>query len=97
MVLNLAYGADDEGRPVAWNETRWVDQEFNQLLNQANGTLDVDRRKQIFCKLEKIQQERGSIGIPFWQNLWMVTGKKLKGVKPHPNLFMLFNEAYFEV
>jgi peptide/nickel transport system substrate-binding protein len=96
MVLNLAYGADDEGRPVAWNETRWVDQEFNQLLNQANGTLDVDRRKQIFCKLEKIQQERGSIGIPFWQNLWMVTGKKLKGVKPHPNLFMLFNEAYLE-
>ena len=96
MVLNLAYGVDDEGRPVAWNETRWVDQEFNQLLNQANGTLDVDRRKQIFCKLEKIQQERGSIGIPFWQNLWMVTGKKLKGVKPHPNLFMLFNEAYLE-
>ena len=96
MVLNLAYGADDEGRPVAWNETRWVDQEFNQLLNQANGSLDVDRRKQIFCKLEKIQQERGSIGIPFWQNLWMVTGKKLKGVKPHPNLFMLFNEAYLE-
>ena len=96
MVLNLAYGVDDEGRPVAWNETRWVDQEFNQLLNQANGTLDVDRRKQIFCKLERIQQERGSIGIPFWQNLWMVTGKKLKGVKPHPNLFMLFNEAYLE-
>jgi len=96
MVLNLAYGADDEGRPVAWNETRWVDQEFNQLLNQANGTLDVDQRRQIFCKLEKIQQERGSIGIPFWQNLWMVTGKKLKGVKPHPNLFMLFNEAYLE-
>jgi peptide/nickel transport system substrate-binding protein len=94
MVLNLAYGADAQGQPVSWNETRWVDQEFNQLLNQANGTLDVSRRKEIFCKLEKIQQQRGAIGIPFWQNLWMVTRKKLKGVKTHPNLYMLFNEAY---
>ncbi|MFN2358584.1 MAG: ABC transporter substrate-binding protein [Desulfotignum sp.] len=96
MVLNLAFGVDAQGQPVAWNETRWVDQEFNHLLNNANGTLDVIRRKEIFCKLEKIQQERGSIGIPFWQNLWMVTNKKLKGVKPHPNLYMLFNEAYLE-
>jgi peptide/nickel transport system substrate-binding protein len=96
MVLNLAYGADDQGQPVAWNETRWVDPEFNELLNQANGTLDVGRRKEIFCKLEKIQQERGSIGIAFWQNLWMVTSKKLKGVKAHPNLYMLFNNACLE-
>jgi len=96
MVLNLAYGLDSQGRPVAWNETRWVDPEFNRLLTQANGTLDVGRRKKIFCELEKIQQERGSIGIAFWQNLWMVTHKKLKGVKPHPNLYMLFNEAYLE-
>ncbi len=96
MVLNLAYGVDPQGRPVAWNETRWVDPEFNRLLNQANGTLDVNRRKEIFCDLEKIQQERGSIGIPFWQNLWMVTHKKIRGVKPHPNLYMLFNAAYLE-
>jgi peptide/nickel transport system substrate-binding protein len=96
MVLNLAYGADDQGQPVAWNETRWVDPEFNRLLNQANGTLDVRERKGIFCKLEKIQQERGSVGISFWQNLWMVTSKKLKGVKAHPNLYMLFNAAYLE-
>jgi peptide/nickel transport system substrate-binding protein len=96
MVLNLAYGLDDQGQPVAWNETKWVDNEFDQLLIEANGTLDVGRRKDIFCQLEKIQQERGSIGISFWQNLWMVTSRKLKGVEAHPNLYMLFNEAYFE-
>jgi peptide/nickel transport system substrate-binding protein len=96
MVLNLAYGLDDQGQPVAWNETKWVDNEFDQLLLEANGTLDVGRRKDIFCQLEKIQQERGSIGISFWQNLWMVTSRKLEGVGAHPNLYMLFNEAYFE-
>ena len=96
MVLSLAYGLDDQGQPVAWNETKWVDSEFQSLLNQANGILDIEKRRKIFCRLEAIQQERGSIGIAFWQNLWMVTSKKLKGVSAHPNLYMLFNQAYFE-
>ena len=32
MVLPLAYTADKDGTPVAWNETRWVDDEFITLL-----------------------------------------------------------------
>ena len=52
MILNLAYVADDKGKPVAWNETRWVDQEFSKLLAQANGTVDVEARRKIMCKLE---------------------------------------------
>ena len=56
----------------------------------------ISRRREIFCRLENIQQERGSIGIPFWQNLWTVSNKRVKGFEPHPNLYMLFNEAYLE-
>ena len=96
MILNLAYVADDKGKPVAWNETRWVDQEFSKLLAQANGTVDVEARRKIMCKLEAIQQERGSIGIAYWMNTWMCCSKKLKGVEAHPNLYMLFNQAYLE-
>jgi peptide/nickel transport system substrate-binding protein len=68
MVLNLAYIADDAGKPVPWNETRWSDPEFSKLLKEANGILNVDERRKVFCKLEDIQQSRGSIGIPFWRN-----------------------------
>ena len=57
MVPNLAYVADDEGKPVPWNETRWVDKEFTELLDQASGTLDVEKRRKIFCKLEEIQRK----------------------------------------
>jgi peptide/nickel transport system substrate-binding protein len=96
MILNLAYIADSEGKPVAWNETRWVDKEFSSLLEKANGTLDVDKRRKIFCKLEKIQQERGSIGIAYWMNSWLCPNKKLKNVSAHPNLYALFNEAWLE-
>ena len=95
MILNLAYVADAEGKPVAWNETRWVDEEFSKLLTQANGTVDVEERRKIFCKLETIQQERGSIGIAYWMNTWMSSAKKVQGIEAHPNLYMLFNGAYF--
>ncbi len=97
MVLNLAFTADDTGKPVPWNETRWVDDEFSKLLKQANGTLNVDERRKIFCKLEEIQQTRGSIGIPFWRNQWMITRKNLKDVKGHPSLYMLFNKVWLDV
>ena len=96
MVLNLAYTADDAGKPVPWNETRWVDAEFSTLLKQANGTLDVDERRKIFCKLEDIQMQRGSIGIAYWRNVWMVTRKHVMGVHGHPTLYMLFNKVWLK-
>jgi peptide/nickel transport system substrate-binding protein len=96
MVLNLAYVGDSEGNPVAWNETRWIDKEFSSLLNQANGTLDVQQRRKLFCKLEEIQMSRGPVGIPYWRNVWMANRKTLMNVKPHPNSYMLFNEVWLE-
>jgi len=94
MILNLAYTADAEGKPVAWNETRWVDQEFSKLLEEANGTLDVEKRRKIFCKLEQIQIDRGSIGISYWRNVWMVTRKRVQNAVSHPNGYLFCSELW---
>ncbi len=94
MVLNLAYIADAQGKPVPWNESRWVDTEFSDLLATANGTLDVEARRQIFCNLEQIQMDRGSIGIAWWQNIWMVYRNNVMDVSAHPTLYMLFNNVW---
>lgn len=96
MVPNLAYVADDKGEPVPWNESRWVDPQFSELLSKASGTLDVDERRKIFCKLEDIQMDRGSIGIAYWMNTWMCSNKRLKNIAAHPNLVLLFNEAWID-
>jgi peptide/nickel transport system substrate-binding protein len=96
MVPNLAYIADDKGKPVPWNETRWLDKDFSKLLEQASGTLDVEKRRKIFCQLEEIQMTRGSIGIAYWMNTWMCPNKKLQNVEAHPNLVFLFNEAWID-
>jgi hypothetical protein len=78
MVLALAYTADAEGKPVAWNETYWVDEEFSTLLKDAERTLDVEARREIMCKLEDIQMERGSVGIAFWTSVWYIANKRIK-------------------
>jgi len=96
MVLNLGYIADSAGKPVSWNESRWVDEEFNTLLAEAGGTLDVEARRKIFCKLQEIQMTRGSIGIAYWMNTWMCPNKKLKNVVAHPNLLLLLNEVWID-
>ena len=96
MVLNLAYIADEEGNPVPWNESRWVDDEFSEILAEANGTLDVDARRELFCELQRIQYERGSVGIPFWRNIWFVYGNDVHDVPGHPTWYMLFNEVWKE-
>ena len=96
MVLSLAYTCDAAGEPAPWNETRWCDDEFAALLRQAEGTLDVEERREIMCQLEEIQYERGSIGIPYWQGIWMIAHKKVQNWKGHPTQYDLFNELWLE-
>ncbi|MDY7078967.1 MAG: ABC transporter substrate-binding protein [Chloroflexota bacterium] len=96
MVLNLAYIADENGDPVPWNETRWVDEEFSELLEQANATLDVEERREIMCDLQRIQIERGSIGTAWWRNIWFFVSKKFQNVNGHPTAYLLFNEVWYD-
>lgn len=97
MVLNMAYVADEKGTPVPWNETRWVDKEFSTLLKEANGTLDIEKRRKIFEKLEKIQMERGSIANAFWINMWTITRKHVKDIVAHPSAFLKADDVWLDM
>ena len=94
MVLPLAYIADEEGNPVPWNETRWVDEEFTTLLRKAERTLDVEARRQIMCDLETIMQERGPIGNSYWKKVWNITREEFKNVVAHPTSDDLLYEVW---
>ena len=94
MVLALAYTADKDGVPVPWNETRWVDAEFNQLLRQAERTLDVEERRQVMCQIEDIMQQRGPIGIPFWRRVWNITRSEFQNIRAHPTSYDLLYDVW---
>lgn len=96
MVLPLAYIADSEGNPVPWNESRWVDAEFTTLLNKAQGILDVEARRAVMADIERIQMERGSIAIAWWQNTWSVANPGFIGMKAHPTAYNLWREVWYD-
>jgi peptide/nickel transport system substrate-binding protein len=96
MVLPLAYIADSEGNPVPWNESRWVDPEFDALLKTAQGTLDVEARRAIMKDLQTIQQERGSIAIAWWQSVWNIFHPKVQNLAAHPTHYQIWREAWID-
>ncbi len=93
MVLPLAY---TEAAIGAWNETRWFDAEFSELLLQAEGTLDVEARRELMSKIEDIMQDRGPIGNSYWKQVWNITANAFHGFEAHPTDFDLLYEVWKE-
>ncbi|MBI4769678.1 MAG: hypothetical protein HY784_04515, partial [Chloroflexi bacterium] len=96
MVLPLAYTADAHGNPVTGNETRWLDREFSDLLLRAQGTLEVEARRAIMKDLERIQSERGSIGVAYWRNVWAIYNPAFQGAEAHPSDYNLWREVWYD-
>lgn len=96
QMLGIAYSGDAEGNPVPWNETYWVDPEFDELLAKASGTFDVEERRKIFCELEQIQMDRGSIGVAWWHNIWTIYRNNVMDVPVHPSGFALLEKVWLK-
>ncbi|MCB0046871.1 MAG: ABC transporter substrate-binding protein [Candidatus Promineofilum sp.] len=91
MIAALAYTKESIG---AWNETRWYDDDFTELLNQAQSTLDVDARRELYSQMEDIMQERGPIGNSFWKNVWNITRSEFQNVVAHPTAYFLMADVW---
>jgi peptide/nickel transport system substrate-binding protein len=96
MLLPLAYIADSTGKPVPWNETRWVDEEFSELLLRAQGLLDIEERKAVMKDVQRIQQERGSVAVAWWQKIWNIHNPGFQNVPGHPTEYYLWREAWYD-
>lgn len=96
MVLPLAYIADKDGKPVPWNESRWVDEEFSTLLKKAQGTLDLEARKAIMKDIERIQMERGSIAVSWWQSVWNIYNPGFQNLNAHPTHYHIWREVWLD-
>ncbi|HTS91354.1 MAG TPA: ABC transporter substrate-binding protein [Stellaceae bacterium] len=91
MTLGLAYRTG-----VPWNESAFSNAEFDKLLSQAEGILDVDKRREVMAKLETIMQEDGNIVQPVWRSLFTFMDKRVKGFKMHPTGYIFANEIAIE-
>jgi peptide/nickel transport system substrate-binding protein len=83
MVLGLAYRTG-----VPWNEAKYSNKDFDNLLTEAEGTLDVGKRREIMAKLEAILQDDGPIVQPLWRSAFTFMDKRVQGFKIHPTLYI---------
>jgi peptide/nickel transport system substrate-binding protein len=80
MLLGLAYRTG-----VPWNESGWSNKDFDDILTQAEGTLDLAKRKELVSKLEAIMVEEGPLVQPVFRNVFTFQDKRVKGYHAHPS------------
>lgn len=80
QVLALAYRTGE-----AWNECGFSNAEFDGLLAEAMTIADVEKRRAIMAKIEKIMQDEGVIIQPFWQSLFRHYVEGVVGAQMHPS------------
>ncbi|MDR0808491.1 MAG: ABC transporter substrate-binding protein [Gemmobacter sp.] len=65
QVLAMAYRTGE-----AWNETAFSDARFDELLNQALATPDVEARRALMREIQTILREAGVIIQPYWRSVY---------------------------
>ncbi|MFK7877372.1 MAG: ABC transporter substrate-binding protein [Paracoccaceae bacterium] len=78
QVWALAYRSGE-----AWNETGWANAEFDEILAQALATADVEARRALMAKGQKLMQDEGVTIQPYWRNLSNHTKEGLVGANHH--------------
>jgi peptide/nickel transport system substrate-binding protein len=63
VMYTLAYKDD-----AAWNESRWQNERFNELLLQAKSELDDTLRAEMYREMAILAKDDGGTVIPFFNN-----------------------------
>ncbi len=91
MVLSLGYRCG-----VPWNETRYCNPAFDAALDAAESTLEVEERRRLMEKVQRILREDAVIVQPLWQPKFTVASEKVKGFRAHPTQYHLFHRVWID-
>ena len=93
-IINLGLGYRS-GAP--WNESGYANPEFDALLNEAEGLLDLEARRAVMARIERLLQEDGPIVQPLWLGVFTAYDKRVQGFTLYPNRAIHANELAIEV
>lgn len=78
QIWALAYRSGE-----AWNEFGYANPEFDAILDEALGTLDIDKRRALVARGEKLLQDDAVTIQPYWRALANHTANGLEGGAHH--------------
>jgi len=73
-MMTLAFKGD-----AAWNETRWKNDNFDQLLVDVRGETNAEKRAQKYCDLQTMIHEENGMSIPMHRNYVDAAAEHVKG------------------
>ena len=79
IMLTLAFTSD-----AAWNEARWKNVRFDELLDLGRASLDPVQRKKIYCEAQTLIHDTGGVAIPCFIDYLDAMSDKIKGFVPVP-------------
>ena len=74
IMMTLAFKPD-----AAWNETRWQNDQFDQLLVDVRGETDAGARKQKYHDLQMMIHENNGMSLPMHRNYVDAAASHVKG------------------
>ncbi|TIO79453.1 hypothetical protein [Mesorhizobium sp.] len=74
MTLSLEYQSK-----AAWNEFPFFNEKFDQMLVQARGELDADKRKKLCADMGQTLSDEGGVILPIFSDFIDATGPQVGG------------------
>ncbi|CTQ32668.1 ABC transporter substrate-binding protein [Jannaschia rubra] len=82
-MFTMVYAAGAE-----WNESRWTNERFNELLLQARAELDQGKRAEMYAEMQRIVRDDSGEIIPMFGNFIDGANDKVAHGKVAPNRFL---------
>ncbi|VWC76488.1 putative periplasmic solute-binding protein [Burkholderia lata] len=78
-VFSLLYTSD-----AVWNETRWNNPKFDQIVKVARGTADVAKRQALYTEAQHMLVDEVPSIIPVFFDMLRAKRRHVQGYKIHP-------------
>ena len=72
-------------KTAPYNSSKWVDEEFDSLFNEAVQTVDDAKRKELVAKMQAIEYERGAYIVPLFLHTIVGLSDAVTGATAYPN------------
>jgi len=78
-LLTLFFKSD-----APWNESRWKNAQFDELLTLSRAETDFAKRRQLYADMQTLIHQEAGLGIPMFLDSLDGHSSKLKGLSPIP-------------
>lgn len=80
-----------------YNETHWANEEFNKLHEQAQATVDANKRIEILHDMQKLEFEQGGYIIAAYNQNVDLVASNVQGITPAATGLAMGNSSFKEI